>query len=361
MEQFTPPERAEIVQLYIQNNFSIVKTQRAFRKKNKVKSAPSKNTIKHLHQNFLSSGNLSNAKRPSRRRPRRSDENIEVVRASVERSPTTLGRRRAAQLGTSRRTLERIIHDDLHIFPYKIQVTQLLLPTDKPHRLDYAKFVVKMAENDGDFWRQIIMSDEAHFSLNGAVNKQNCRFYAIENPQIIHEVPLYDQKVTVWCGVCAGMVIGPYFFEDDDGATITVNGERYRALITDYLMPIVHENNMEHFWFQQDGAPCHTARATIDLLKPLFPGRLISKKGDFDWPPRSPDLTPPDFFLWGYLKSKVYINKPRTLAALKANIRREIAAISTETLEKTMENAEKRAHCAIRANGGHLRDIIFKK
>ena len=72
------------------------------------------------------------------------------------------------------------------------------------------------------------------------------------------------------------------------------------------------------------------------------------------------DLTPPDFFLWGYLKSKVYVNKPRIVAELKDNIREEIAAIPTEMLAKTMENAAKRAQNAINARGGHLRDIIFK-
>ena len=59
----------------------------------------------------------------------------------------------------------------------------------------------------------------------------------------------------------------------------------------------------------------------------------MSKSGDLDSPPRSPDLTPPDFFLWGYLKSKVYVNKPRTVAELKDNIREEIAAIPAEMLK----------------------------
>lgn len=156
------------------------------------------------------------------------------------------------------------------------------------------------------------------------------------------------------------MIIGPYFFQDNRGKTLSIDGDRYRAMITNFVMPIVRENGLDDFWFQQDGATCHTARKTIDLLRPLFPGRIISKKGDYDWPPRSPDLTPPDFFLWGYLKSKVYTNKPRTLAQLRANIRREIRAISADTLAKVMENAEKRAHFAAKANGGHLRDIIFK-
>ena len=118
---------------------------------------------------------------------------------------------------------------------------------------------------------------------------------------------------------------------------------------------------MEHFWFQQDGVPPHTAWATINFLKQLLPVRLMSKNGDFEWPSRSPDLTAPDFFLWGYLKSKVYVNKPRTPNELKTNILQEIAAISAETVVKAMENAAKRALLAMPAQGGHLRDIIFKK
>ena len=97
----------------------------------------------------------------------------------------------------------------------------------------------------------------------------------------------------------------------------------------------------------------------MNLLREMFPGRLVSKYGDVDWPPRSPDLTAPDFFLWGYLKGKVYANQPKTLRALKTNIRREIAAITTEMLEEVMENAQKRAQLCLKEKGKHLRDIIF--
>jgi hypothetical protein len=64
---------------------------------------------------------------------------------------------------------------------------------------------------------------------------------------------------------------------------------------------------------------------------------VISRFGDIVWPPRSPDLTAPDFFLWGYLKSKVYANKPNNLGDLKAAIRHEIQLISNETLAKVMD------------------------
>ena len=97
----------------------------------------------------------------------------------------------------------------------------------------------------------------------------------------------------------------------------------------------------------------------MDLLRQHFPNRIISKSGDVRWPMRSPDLTAPDFFLWGYLKDKVYANNPQTIEALKENIRHEIAAISPETLRNAMENAVRRAHICEQEVGGHLADMIF--
>ncbi|GFX25857.1 uncharacterized protein TNCV_2640011 [Trichonephila clavipes] len=89
---------------------------------------------------------------------------------------------------------------------------------------------------------------------------------------------------------------------------------------------------------QQDGATCHTARATIDLLKDTLGDRLISRFGPVNWPPRSCDLTPLDYFLWGYVKSLVYADKPQTLDHLEDNIRRVIADIRPQMLEKVIEN-----------------------
>ena len=66
-------------------------------------------------------------------------------------------------------------------------------------------------------------------------------------------------------------------------------------------------------WFQQDRATCHTANLTKKMLEEVFNTRLISKP---KWPARSPDLTPPDFFLWGMLKGRVYEYKPTDLRAL---------------------------------------------
>jgi hypothetical protein len=72
------------------------------------------------------------------------------------------------------------------------------------------------------------------------------------------------------------------------------------------------------------------------------------------WPPRSPDLNPCDFFLWGYLKSVVYNPLPKTLDDLKANIYREVKKIKKETLNLTFLDLEKRCNFILSAGGGHI-------
>ena len=77
-------------------------------------------------------------------------------------------------------------------------------------------------------------------------------------------------------------------------------------------------------------------------------------------PSRSLDLTPQHFFLWRYLKGKVYINMHNTLHELKNNIIDEIKRITPNILEKVMENTVCRIHLCLNNNGEHLKDIIFK-
>ncbi|GFU56893.1 putative DD41D transposase [Trichonephila clavipes] len=181
---------------------------------------------------------------------------------------------------------------------------------------------VEWAQNEidvvPDFHKLILFSDEAHFWLNGYVNKQNCRIWSEANPQVYVETPLHPEKLTVWCTLWAELR------------------------------------------FQQDGATCHTARAPIDLLKDTFGDRLISRFGPVNWPPRSCDLTPLDYFLWGYVKSLVYADKPQTLDHLEDNIRRVIADIRPQRLEKVIENWTSRLDYIRASRGSPMPEIIFK-
>lgn len=97
-------------------------------------------------------------------------------------------------------------------------------------------------------------------------------------------------------------------------------------------------------WFQQDGARCHTARETIDLLRQHFPGRVISRNANVNWPLSSCDLTPCDFFLWGFVNSKVYANKPLIISEFKTEIQRVITEIEPTDLEIVFGNSHQKGH-----------------
>ncbi|GFV54151.1 putative transposable element [Trichonephila clavipes] len=174
------------------------------------------------------------------------------------------------------------------------------------------------------------------------------------------ETPLHPEKLTVWGALWAGGIIGPYFFKNNEGHNVPVNGDRYRAMITNFFIPELNNHDVQELWFQQDGATCHTARATIDLLKDKFGDRLISRFGPVNWPPRSCDLTPLDYFLWGYVKSLVYADKPQTLDHLEDNIRRVIADIRPQMLEKVIENWTSRLDYIRASRGSPMPEIIFK-
>ncbi|GFW36132.1 putative DD41D transposase [Trichonephila clavipes] len=142
-----------------------------------------------------------------------------------------------------------------------------------------------------------------------------------------------SRDVSSTTGTCRPLVES--FFKNDEGHNVTVNGDRYRAMITNFFIPELNNHDVQELWFQQDGATCYTARATIDLLKDTFGDRLISRFGPVNWPPRSCDLTPLDYFLWGYVKSLVYADKPQTLDNLEDSIRRVIADIRPQMLKKS--------------------------
>lgn len=88
-------------------------------------------------------------------------------------------------------------------------------------------------------------------------------------------------------------------------------------MIEECFQPALQERAFQNVWFQQDGTTAHRAHISMDILRLIFPGRLISLQGDIAWPAHSPDLKPCDHLLWGYLKAKRLKRCPRSLQDLK--------------------------------------------
>ena len=115
------------------------------------------------------------------------------------------------------------------------------------------------------------------------------------------------------------------------------------------------DDELRNGYFQQDGTTCHTSNESMTEIESFFDDRIISKAL---WSPRSPDLSSPDFFLWGALKGKAYANKPHTIQELENNIRREIAAISEDVLQATFANVKRRVQLCLDSGGEHFQHLL---
>lgn len=365
MLRWTSEQRVFAVKAYYKNADSVVGAQRALRREFDLSPrdpVPSANAINIWVRNFEATASTTK-KRGGSVKTARTPENVNRVRDALARSPRKSAMRHSLELGLSDRTVRRILKSDLNFHPYKIQVVQALQPQDFNRRVHFCQQmldVIGRNENDEQV-HNLWMSDEAHFHLSGFINKHNFRYWSDNNPRSLHATPLHSQKVTVWCAISSKGIIGPYFFEGCNGETVTVNTERYSDMLVTFALPALDEYVNENTLFQQDGATSHTANISMDLLRLAFPGRLISRNGDIPWPARSPDLTAPDFFLWGYLKSKVFeVNPPRNKEDLKARIRQEIDNIPLDMLRRVMGSFCNRLQECVRRQGRHLTDTIFK-
>jgi hypothetical protein len=99
----------------------------------------------------------------------------------------------------------------------------------------------------------------------------------------------------------------------------------------------------------------------MQTVREILPKHVVSRFGDVAWPPRLPDLSACDFFLWGYLKQKVYVNRPHTIQDVKDNSRAEISQIPQNMLQKVMNGVRRRVELCLNSGGAHLSDVIYKK
>ena len=110
-------------------------------------------------------------------------------------------------------------------------------------------------------------------------------------------------------------------------------------MLNEFLFTKIEEDDIGNIQFQQNGATCHTAEATVYVQRPVFEDLIISRRADAVWPPRSYDLTPLDYYLWSAVKDKCYVDKPETIDALKDNIREAIGEIGP-MVQATAQPAE---------------------
>ena len=143
-----------------------------------------------------------------------------------------------------------------------------------------------------------------------------------------------------------------------------LNGDVYHQFLTNQLFQILEDIPLavrQRLWYMQDGAPPHSTRECLRWMHEHFPNRWIGRGAEapIHWPPRSPDLNPLDFTVWGQIKSKVYATPVDNRQELLVRIQNAFHELSNgPLLQDIMFSLEKRLRTCIRVNGGHFEQLI---
>lgn len=174
------------------------------------------------------------------------------------------------------------------------------------------------------------------------------RIWGSQRPHFVREHVRDSPKVNVWCCIAYDTLIGPFFFHEQ-----TVTGNVYLDMLENYAYPQL-EAFQPNVIFQQDGAPPHWTLFVRESLDETFPDSWIGRGGPIRWPPRSPDITPCDFFVWGFVKDQVYNLPISNLDELKAKIREAFGKISNEMRHNVWSELEHRLDFLRANNGEHV-------
>ena len=354
MPVYTTEERVQFIYLYIENGRNLMRACEAFHAQFPLRPKPSRPGLQKIVRRFEATGSVGRKKYSSRARPVTGEENTINVLASVAAVPVMSISERAAEAGISCSSVQRILAKN-KFHGYKVHRAQELHGDDFFNREFFCQWFVEKERANPDFVSCILTSDEATFHLSGKINSQNTRYWADQNPHWLRpDRRQTDPRVNVWCGIYRNRIIGPYFLD----APLT--GIGYLQHLEDVLNPFLDELplvQLRRIYFQQDGAPVHFAEVVRAYLDYLLPGKWIGRGGPVAWPARSPDLTPPDFFLWGHLKSVVYNNNPRTIDDLKENIFNACAAITPDTIGNVLREWSARIAQCLMARGHHFEHL----
>ena len=296
----------------------------------------------------------------------RTDDNVLRVYGSYLDDPRLSIRQRSVQLGIPRSTLQEILRLDLTLYPYLITRRHELKTTDFPIRVRFAYWFLQEMNNDPDFVNNIWWSDESHIHLNGYVNTHNTIHWGSERPTDVVPVRRYPEKITVWCAISAQGILGPYFYEENN-RTVTVTGARYHRMLrfnyTQDLLTLCTQTGADpqKQWFMQDGARPHiTALVRIFLTDPArFGTRTIGDRLAHHWPARSPDITPCDFFLWGYVKDQIrHLGILPNRDALKAAVTNVIRGLDQQICTRACHSVVKRLQVLRIRGGRHIEQVL---
>lgn len=262
----------------------------------------------------------------------------------------------ARETGISQPTINRILKNDLRLRCFKKHRATELTEANKIARLHRARqLLVKYPPSLVNF---IVFTDEKVFTVARPTNSQNDRVYArvgttkkhIPAARLLRTRPTFSRSLMVSVGVSALGTTNIHFIEPG----VKVNGQYYREdLLKQKLLPDIRQLS-EFYVFQQDGAPAHRARETVEMLKNDTPDFIPPTL----WPPNSPDLNPVDYKVWSVMQEKVYKKPIKDIEELRESIISAWEDMDQRVIDTAIKQWRRRLRACVKAKGGHFEHTL---
>jgi len=350
---FTAEDRVVIKYLRQKKHFGAMRLIKEFPMNNWTLSGLNK-----LLKKIDETGTIERQKGSGRPRSVRTVENIQNVNELVlsqEDKPRTHKSQReiSRHLGISKTSVNDIIRYDLQLKCYKKCKATELTQVNRETRLHRAKVLLRRFPPS--LVNFIFFTDEKVFTIAQPRNTQNDRIYArtskkeIPANRLLYTRSTFSTSVMVSAGVSALGRTSLHFVEPG----VKIDGNYYREVLLQDLLPEMSELS-EYFIFQQDSAPAHRARDTIELLRLKTPDFIPPTQ----WPPNSPDLNPLDYKIWSVMQEKVYKTKVHDVDELKSRILSVWEELDQRIIDAAVGQWRMRLRACVRASGGHFEQYL---
>lgn len=274
-----------------------------------------------------------------------------AILEAAERNPTLSTRQIARDLNVSHYTVWRTLKETQGSRPshFNCQKAFSLESEDYPARAGFCQWLIDKYVENGNFPSSVLFTDEASFTNYGIVNIHDPNDRA---PEIEHE----RFSVNVWAGIIGNSIIGPFILPD------IVTESEYLNFLQNDLPPLLEEipiKNRVKMWYQHEGAASYFTKNTRDYLTNEYEDRWIARGASIAWPPRSSDLNPVEFFLWGFLKQVIYETEISDVEELKNRIDIATTMIKEQKiLEQRYQSLMQRAYKCVQSGGSAFQHLL---
>ena len=185
--------------------------------------------------------------------------------------------------------------------------------------------MLETLDSDSGFLKRVCFSNESTFHVSGLLNKYKLKIWGLENPHDTCELERDSSKLNVWCGIMHNKIIDPFFFAEK-----STKAQIYLDVLTEYVLFKLEQYQLQVI-FQQKGATPHWSLEVFPFLNETFLDRWIGRDGPIQCPPRSPDITPLDFFLWATNSEILFVLSVHVLS-LYSNVLNDALRAVTQCL-----------------------------